>query len=164
MVKLSIDGKVLAYGTNISFSDDVTTAPVGGLGSYSYDTLEPTSYAARGSFSLIRYTEDAKKSLTNITTNAPVLPSRLNNVNDNGAMKHLMPTHFNPTSLLTSSTFNIEIYEGSGSSDKIFTLKDCRMIGYSITFTPGQLVSENIGFMCIKVIDHLVQGQLTENI
>jgi hypothetical protein len=83
--------------------------------------------------------------------------------NDGNSM--LKTNSFNPSALLLSRTFDIDIYErltqsGVAGADlnKIFTIHDCRLTSYSITFTPGQLVSENIGFICIQATDDTVQN------
>jgi hypothetical protein len=160
----------LAYGTNLSFTDDINTMAVGGIGSYSYDALEPTGYIARGNFSLMRYSALAR---TGIDAAGGLMPGRAGSDNelvDGNSMYH--PSAFNPVKLLISKTFDIHIYERTadevaGSTGKyqagglgglIFTLKNCRLTNYSIGFTPGSLVAENIGFMCILVQDEVAKG------
>jgi hypothetical protein len=156
-----MDGKTLAFATNLSWSDDVAHAAVGGIGSFSYDALEPLQYLARGSFSLMRYGSAARNSIA--AASAPARTSAGSPGNDGNSM--LSTNSFNPSALLLSRTFDIDIYErkdtsGVGASDlkKTFTIRDCRLTSYSITFTPGQLVSENIGFICIQAVDETVQN------
>jgi hypothetical protein len=77
----------------------------------------------------------------------------------------LVGPQFNPSKLLISRTFDIEVYERKADGattvgdlgERVFLIHNCRMTSYSITFTPGQLVSENIGFICIRVQDDLAQ-------
>jgi hypothetical protein len=165
---------VVAYGSNLSFSDDVSHAPVGGMGSYSYDTLEPLQYVARGNFSINRFSKLATDAIAAQATPGQ-LPSRMGatssgtgtDLTDGNTLLH--PSQFNPARLLFSRTFDIDVYEGGpsstalagsdrGVSKLIFTLQNCRMTGYSIAFTPGALVGENISFMCIRVIDQVTQA------
>jgi hypothetical protein len=179
---IQIGGLHLAYGTNLSWSDDVAHAAVGGIGSYSYDALEPLQYLARGSFSLVRYSTEVRNLLSG---QAPfgAAPARSalgaspTTGTDGNSM--LRPGSFNPASLLLSRTFDIVVYErgykagvnpaGTGSTltnsadtlNKVFTLSDCRLTSYSITFTPGQLVTENLGFICILVTDAATQPSTT---
>ena len=181
---IAIDGVTQAYATNLSWSDDVAHAAVGGIGSFSYDALEPLQYLARGSFSLMRYSSEAKSRIEDAS-----LPARSKGALDaNNGNSALAANSFNPSMLLLSKTFDIDIYErltqataivfvsaqaavvetkdtkakdavpASGDLVKTFTIKDCRLTSYSITFTPGQLVSENIGFICLQAIDELVQN------
>ena len=161
-----IGAHALAYGTNLSFVDDVANAPIGGIGGYSFDTIEPTQYIARGNFSITRYSKLAIEGLQNsgfVVGTDTVLPGRMGPADtgnegwgaDGNSM--LSPTHFNPINLLASRTFNIIIYERNTGGNKIeaqtITLTDCRLTSYSLAFTPGSLVAENLGFICLLADD-----------
>lgn len=155
----------VAYGSNITFTDDVSHAAVGGIGSYSYDSLEPTQYLARGSFSIVRYSTEAVNAINAKTAGTQGRTATRSNGftnpnTDGNSMLH--PSQFNPTALLLSKTFDIKIFERNNSDNsqmsRIFTLQDCRLTGYSIGFTPGSLVSENLSFICILAKDHLAEG------
>jgi hypothetical protein len=156
VLKIIIDGSTMAYATNLSFSDDVSHAAVGGIGSFSYDALEPLQYLARGSFSLMRHSQKATALLSS-------LPERMKQggVGEADGNSMLKGNSFNPSQLLLSKTFDINVYEKGANdtlTDSVFTIHDCRLTSYSITFTPGQTVSENIGFICLRVQDHLTQA------
>lgn len=158
----------VAYGSNLTFTDDVAHAAVGGIGSYSYDALEPTQYLARGSFSIVRYGSVAGEAIVSKTAGTSgKTPTKMGSTSvttnpdtDGNSMLH--PSQFNPTGLLLSKSFDIKVFERQVSDNsqmrQIFTLQDCRMTGYSIGFTPGSLVTENISFICILAKDHLAQG------
>jgi hypothetical protein len=151
----------MAYGSNLSFSDDVTTAPIGGIGGYSFDALEPMQYIARGNFSLMRYGKDAHGRITSLDNS--LVPSRASGADsvpyEGNSM--LLPSQFNPVQLLLSSTFDIDVFERQGTSaaaelKHAFKIQNCRMTTYALAFNPGSLVAENIGFMCIRVRDKIV--------
>lgn len=156
----------VAHATSLSFVDDVTHAPIGGIGSYSYDTLEPTQYIARGSFVIQRYSGLAFTANTNngaalASPNlAPNTPRTATAAGAPDGNSMLWGSQFNPTSLLLSKTFDINVYEkatnGTFFDDPLFSIKNCRMTGYSIGFTPGQTVSESINFTCILITDNIV--------
>lgn len=161
-----IGDTVMAFATNLSWSDDVSHTAVGGIGAYDYQALEPLQYIARGSLTLTRYGSEAWNAIdsngktTPDRTVAGIFPTTKGNGGDGNSM--LRGPHFNPSKLLLSRTFDIDVYErtsdGAGATGtKIFTIHDCRMTNYSITFTPGQLVSENVSFMCIRVEDTQAQ-------
>jgi len=155
----------VAYATNLSFVDDVTQAPVGGIGSYSFDALEPTQYIARGNFSLMRYSALAHKANTGLGASVPSrATSETFDEVDGNSMLH--PSQFNPVRLLVSRTFDIKIYERVAtpetlelvlSEKPVFHLHNCRFTNYAIAFTPGSLVGENIGFMCILAEDRVAR-------
>lgn len=171
---IRIGTHVLAYASNLSFSDDVSMASVGGLGSTSYDALEPLQYSARGSLVITRYTSKAYDAIT-----AKNAPTRSSNATistkglDNGAEitksdgnSLLLSGSFNPVAILTSVTFDIDVFNRktenrttTGIDDKspIFVLKDCRFTNYSMDFVPGSLVTERLSFMCLRIEDRVAQ-------
>ena len=174
-LKIIVDDKIIAYATNLSFSDDVTHAGVGGVGSYSYDALEPVQYAARGGFSVTHYSKAAMTAIAgdnalsaDKASNAPTRSSGNNSVNGGDGNSFLVANSFNPVALLASRTFDIQVWQtGTPSLDAkgkiivgpeviIFTCKDCRLTSYGLSFTPGTLVAEQIGFICIQVVDEQV--------
>jgi hypothetical protein len=154
-----LDGKPIAFATNLSFSDSVPHAAIGGIGSYSYSALEPLAYTVNGSFSITRYSHLSIASTS-------LKPSRVResakaDPQDGNSM--LMSKFFNPLALMLSKTFDIVVYERlkngtlAGAVDTgstpIFKIEDCRLTDYSIGFTPGSVVSENIGFIGLRVSD-----------
>jgi len=170
-LKITVDDITIAYATNLSFSDDVTHAGVGGVGSYSYDALEPVQYAARGGFSVTHYSKAAMTAIAggndlSAASNAPTRSSGNNSVNGGDGNSFLVANSFNPINLLTSRTFDIQVLQGDANEvtgkretlkDKVvFTCKDCRLTSYGLSFTPGTLVAEQIGFICIQVVDEQV--------
>lgn len=189
---ISIDNQLVAYATNLSFSDDVTTAGVGGLGSFSYDALEPLSYSSRGGFTITHYSKDAMNAvkagsaLSNFGTNggASQAPKRSN---DNPSVfggqaatstgnSLLIANSFSPIGLLASRTFDIAVYQRQATLDNfgattdiiqsglVFRCVDCRLTSYSISFTPGSLVAEQLGFICIRIEDEQVLNNNTTNV
>ena len=108
--------------------------------------------------------------------NQGAVPSRAQRANFEGTdgNSQLHPSQFNPAQLIVSRTFHIKIYEreatnicegelarpGADLGDVIFTLKNCRMSNYAIAFTPGSLVGENLGFMCIVAKDRVAESNV----
>lgn len=194
-----------AYITNLSWSADVAHAAVGGVGSFNYDTIEPLSYLARGSFSIMHY--DAQLFAAAGSGKTPARAT------ETAKSSFLHPEYLSPAHMLTSASFDIKVYKretaavgdlpsspaaklaaiaaatkavaaaGEDVANKAaaqaeldaaiaaagaaqvklqeatekglsFTVEKCRLTSYSLTFTPGQLLSENIGFIAMNVTDH----------
>lgn len=166
---INIDGIQVAYGANLTFTDDVAHAPVGGIGSFSYDSIEPLQYLARGAFTITRY------SALSIVQNAKnlSLPERMRAATQattelRDGNSFLTSNSFNPLALLLSKTFDIVVYERQSTADAtsqslkaVFRIEDCRLTDYGLSFTPGSMVAENIGFMAIRLID-LVSANASE--
>jgi len=169
-LEIRIGNTVLAYCQNISWTDDMTTAPVGGVGAYSFHALEPVGYIGRGSMTITHFSSAIFNVLKNISN---ALPENLRNTEINPGRDGnslLVSEYFNPVQLLISRTFDVNIYErsltrnqstqaieGKATSRIIYTLKDCRMTNLSLTFTPGTLINQVVSFLCLSVIDHTAE-------
>jgi len=162
-LQIYIGNVLVAYATSVSFSRDMSDTGIGGIGSYSYDAIEPLMYAARGTFSLTRYSNEAIAATKLAGGPADGLkPSRATESNlaasgvDGNSMLH--PSQFNPTLLIVSKTFDIKVFERNSvngtTGNLVQTLKDCRLTGYSMGFTPGSVISENLSFRCLRIIDN----------
>lgn len=166
-LEVRIGNTVLAYAQNMAWTDDMTNTPVGGIGSYSFNSLEPVAYIGRGSMTITHFSSAIFDVLKNI---ANALPENLRGTQtqaNRDGNSLLVQEFFNPVQLLISRTFDINIYERSISSTNgtlssnttrvLWTLKDCRMTNLSITFTPGTLVSQVATFLCMSVINHTAE-------
>jgi hypothetical protein len=162
----------------MSFTDNMTVAPVGGIGSYQPDTLEPLQYSAGGTMTINRYSTEAWKAITSLAGGkTDFVPDRA--VNDPAAIatrdgNSLMDANFfSPFLLMISRTFDIQLWERAfGGFDAagnpilndnkvLFHMVDCRMNSYSITFTPGALIQETVGFIARRIIDETAQPNAT---
>lgn len=170
-LEIRIGGAVLAYCQNISWTDDMTTIPVGGIGSYSYHAIEPVGYAGRGSMTITHYSGKVFNLLKKVTGGG-ALPANMANTSVSDAVDGnslLTSEFFNPVTLLLSRTFDVRIYErnvaevaaqditkgpsATNDSTLIYTLQNCRMTNLAFTFTPGSLINQVVTFLCMSVVD-----------
>jgi hypothetical protein len=132
---IKIGGQSLAFCQALSFSHNMSTAPVGGIGGASYHSLEPLQYSASGSLVVTRYSRDtlAMNGVATGTSGNPlstgaitpgvssvpgVLARTTNDKNAAGTITQggnslLMYKAFNPLMLLLSTTFDISVYTRS---------------------------------------------------
>lgn len=173
-VAIRIGTKVIAFAQNVSISDDMQVQPVGGIGSYSYQSLEPTGYMARGSLTLTHYSNLV---LNALNANSHNIPASLQTVAADAASNSaadgnslLMAEFFSPARLLLSRSVDLDFYErqpsaidtiqdfgfagadGTGISP-IYRLQNVRFTNYSIGFTPGSLVQESYQFLATGLLD-----------
>lgn len=163
---IRINQDVVAYAQNLTFSDDMRVMPVGGIGAYSFHTLEPTDYIGRGSMSITHYSDKVLKVLKS-QNDLSTLPDNLKNTStpaDGDGNSFLRQNFFNPINLITSLSFTIDVHERDRTagvttgefnnlSRVIYRLKNCRLSTYSIGFSPGSMVTENVSFLCTSVED-----------
>ena len=163
---IRIDGRTMAYATNLSISDRMSVAPVGGIGAYNADALEPLQYSVSGSFAITIYDEASLKALNEISANKSLVPNRVtdhiptNNFSGNSMFSQ---NFFSPVHLMISRSIDIDVYErtapGQSTAEKItYKIYDARLTSYSLTFTPGSLMQEQIGFIAMKMEDILAGG------
>ncbi len=178
-LEIRIGDSVFAYAQALTFTDEMSVMPVGGIGSFNYHTLEPVGYMGRGTMTITHYSSKAVQALKNIGNfrhgnDMSHVPTNLKDissentaaVNDGNSL--LRDYWFNPINLLLSTTFDVSVYERdlkpiAGKVDKfnfitggtlLYTMSDCRMTNYSISFTPGSFVNETVAFVCLGVADH----------
>lgn len=181
-VLIKIGDVYVAYCQDLRFSRNMANVPVRGIGSYSVHTLEPVDYSASGSMSIMRYTTKIIEGTTDQSspsrkvTGQTLLPANLQSVTldknsttgigrDGNSL--LVPYAFDPRRMLLSATFDIEVYErtpdatgqligaiSAGAGAKLYTFENCRLTGYSFSFAPGQILSENVSFLAQRIIDN----------
>jgi len=168
---IHIDGRAVAYATNLSISDRMSVAPVGGIGAYSADALEPLQYSVSGSFAITIYDEATLKAVTKLGKLPERASAHVGTTNYQGN-SHLSKNSFSPLHLLISRTIDIDVYEkiptaaayapAGSPADKDMTLTykihDVRLTSYSLTFTPGSLLQEQIGFIAMKMEDMMASA------
>lgn len=171
-ILLKIGDVTVAYCQDLRFNRNMANVPVRGIGSYSTHATEPVDFSASGQLSIMRYNKDI------VYGNGDTVPSRTQNEdllpeNLQGATKSktrdgnslLMPYAFDPRRLLLSATFDIEAYErtankgaidgseGVNAGKLLYKFYDCRFTSYSYSFSPGQLIMENLAFLASYIED-----------
>jgi hypothetical protein len=140
----------IAYAQSVNFSDNMSVQPVGGIGSFSYNNLEPLMYTARGSLQITSYFCD--KDATNLPANIKPGHTR------NGLM---VKNQFNPILAILSTTFDIDVLVKTGKGDEtktLYRLKNCRLSNFNMSFSPGQLLSESVDYVCLQIQDMKADG------
>jgi hypothetical protein len=168
----------IALCQGLQFQRNVTNTPVRGIGSFSVHALEPTDYSASGSMSIMRYNNtilggsgtDVPDRTAKRSTLPEVLSTATTSTKRDG--NSLLTAYtFDPRRILLSTTFDIEVYERGYADDKgtllnakamIYKFHDCRLTNYSFSFAPGQLLVENVDFLC-RYIEDVVSVDLLKD-
>lgn len=120
--KIKVNGKTLAYCTNLSYSVKVNHATPQVLGMYEPSSVEPLSYLVTGSFSVVRYIADA----ADISTGTRPVGTQnsgngignwgVNNVSAANLADGRTYENLNPKKLHQATTFDIEVFQKVGTS------------------------------------------------
>jgi hypothetical protein len=149
--KIKLDGKTLAYCTDLSFTVDVATIPIEVIGTYEVKSYEPVAYSVNGSFSVIRYTQ--KDGPTHSGTAASGTPAdKIGGVNNVGKQ-------LDPGRILTSSTFDIELQQrlanaaGAIEDGSTYKIHDCRVTRRSSSLNKRGVMVDSYAFVGVLAGD-----------
>jgi hypothetical protein len=124
--RVKLDGKTLAYCTDLNYTVDMATIPIEAIGSYEVKSYEPISYTVNGSFSVIRYTKHIK----------PESGGANGNPADQIGDANKVGTQLDPGRVLSSSSFDMEIFQSTSATtsdttesnqNTVFKIYDCRV-------------------------------------
>jgi hypothetical protein len=155
----------IAFAQSLSFQRNVAHTAVMGIGAYDVLALEPTSFAASGSMQILRWTDELFNLIAGIDKTA--LPDNMQSTTNKANMvgnSIVDKEAFDPRRLLLSKTFDIDVYEKRYKDDDkdatameegklVFVLRDCRINNYNFNFVPGEILVENISFLCRRIED-----------
>jgi hypothetical protein len=146
--KIKINGKTLGYATSLNMSTRVDMIPGETMGRYEVVSNEPIAYSTSGSFTMLRYTlaaDDAK--LPGISGDKS---------NSIGAIG--LGGHVNPSLLLNSAAFDVEVYQKTGDANstyQIFKVSNCRITSRSGGVNKRGIYEEVFNFVGVLSEDDL---------
>jgi hypothetical protein len=176
----------LAYAIGLSMNMSVNVQPVYCLGDIGPISYEPIQYQPiTGSFQIFRLQTAAQR--TKRTTNsqsmyagntiltAGTIGSSVKDTTNAVTENNDLSMHLDPNKIITSSTFDIEIYlnvNGYGHEVSnvdvaalagatattatdlalFMTLKDCRLTGRNVNIAQGQIINEPMNFMGLLAV------------
>ena len=162
--KIRLNGKTMAYVTDLSYTVDVPHAAPVLLGNYEAASLEPLSYKVNGTFTLIRYVGGVAEDLRGRGYKTP------SGVNDEGnGVGNWGPDGFaarngifsndgqaqrslNPADFDNAVRFDIEVYQKAADNNNLFAvarLKDCRIARASFTINKKSPAMQSFTFQAI---------------
>lgn len=170
---ITVNKQVVAYAQNLSFSDEMSLQPVGGIGSINNHAIEPTMYMGRGQMTITNYSDLVYDN--NTTEQNPTnIDSASQTYDGNSMLRH---GFLNPVMILFAASFDIDVYERDFINEEAgkLTLKDgklktadptynnqgvlayrlenCRINRYNIGWNVGSKVNETISFLCTSILD-----------
>lgn len=109
--KIKVNGKTMAFCTDISCSVQIATQTPKVLGKYEGSSVEPLGYTVSGSFTLIRYAKNAVDSISGAPKNTVNSGNGMGSWPDTLRVGSSSDIQANPADLQNGSTFDIEIYQ-----------------------------------------------------
>lgn len=155
--KISIDGKTLAFATNVNYTVDVTHVPVEVLGAYEVISYEPVGYRVSGTLTVVRYSKNT--TLSGVPGAVEAGNSPFAHVGTSAAEAGV-PAAFNPAQLLLSSTFDVEVFDrragdpaATTAPQSIAKITDARLERRSGGLNAKSLLEEQFSFNGIIFAD-----------
>lgn len=156
--KIKVNGKTLAYCTNLSYSVKVKHATPTVLGMYEGSSVEPLGYEVSGSFSVVRYVADAQN---NIAGKHPEGTKNKGNGignwgTDNISIANLADgrayDNLNPKRLDKATTFEIEIFQKTESGTLgVARVRDVRITQADFALTKKAAATQTFSFAALYV-------------
>lgn len=152
----------MAYGADVAYNISVATIPIETMGKYEVHSNEPVAYTVSGSFSIVRYTK-ASADISNIAGESETGAANGtgvagNNSNSSGTTldSGTAPgAHFDPSRLLMSASFDLEILEKSAAGDtSVFLIQDCRMTSRSASLNKRGVLVDSYQYVAILAGDN----------
>lgn len=161
--KIKLNGKTLAYCTNVSYSIEVPHAAPTLLGNYEATSLEPLSYKVNGGFVVIRYVKDVKSVLESQGYKTPTNTVNTGNgigewgpddiFRRNGIVSSDGQAHksLDPSQLDSSVMFDIEIYQkvAGGGQCAVARFRNCRINKSHFTLEKKSPAVQSFAFQAI---------------
>lgn len=131
--KIKVNGKTLAFCTDLTYSISVLTQTPKILGMYEGSSVEPLGYSVSGSFSIIRYAKDAVSNVGGTPPNGISSNDAGNGIGNwgaawggglgnflaaNGVGNDGRPNEdLDPSKLQNGTTFDIQVYQKTNGGD-----------------------------------------------
>jgi hypothetical protein len=160
--KIRINGKTLAFCTNLAYTIKVTHSNPKILGMYEGHSIEPTGYEVNGRFTIIKYTAGMADLHEGHATKVPdgvkisgnglgaLKQDGLNSIlgNGNDAQVHQA---FKPDALNNSIMFDIEVYQKGphGDDNPVARLKNCRITQADFSLDKQGAATQAFQFMAV---------------
>lgn len=125
--KIKLNGKTLAFCTDLSYSIDIIHQTPKVLGMYEGSSVEPLGYSVTGSFTVVRYAKDIKKAIGGTMPNGLAANDAGNGAGNwgkawDGTGSALLEAagignngradeNLNPAKLATGTSFDIQVYQ-----------------------------------------------------
>lgn len=164
--KIRVNGKTLAYCTNLSYSVQINHAAPTVLGMYEASSIEPLSYKVVGSFSVVRYIADIKDDVGGNTPHGITDSGNgMGTWGPEGVIARLKGgldfkkgadgrayENMDPSRLSKATTFNIEVYQKfQGGQRSVANIRDVRITRADFNLGTRTMATEKYDFMAIYV-------------
>lgn len=143
--KVKVNGRTLAYCTNLSYSVKIKHETPTVLGMYEPSSVEPVGYLVTGSFSVVRYIADAQNAVGGKKPNSTNNKGNgiggwgTNNVSISNLADGRAYDNLNPKALDKATTFDIEVFQKTESG----SLGVAKIRGVRITGADFSLAKKN---------------------
>lgn len=154
--KIKVNGKTLAYCTNLAYSVKVKHAAPKVLGMYEASSVEPLGYEVTGQFSVVRYIADAatqtggKNPDGTTNTGNGIGQWGTNNVSFSNLVDGRAYENLNPKRLATATTFDIEVIQKTqGQNVTAAKIRNVRITQADFNLSKKAAATQTFNFVAI---------------
>lgn len=161
--KIRVNGKTLAFVTNLSYSVDIKHATPTVLGMYEPSSVEPLSYIVTGSFTVVRYTADIATDVGGQRPNGvSERGNGLGTFGPDGLLEQLKAgfdikkpdgrayQNLNPSKLKTATTFDIEVFQKFAYGQRsVARIRDVRITRADFNLSKNAAANQTFNFTAL---------------
>ena len=114
--RISVGGLTFAYASDVSYNVSVDTIAVETMGRFEAVSNEPVNYSVGSEFSIVRYT-----SLAISASGGTTIPGV--DTDGNGLSPSGLADQFNPNTMLTSGTWELDVYQKANHTTAVANTK-----------------------------------------
>jgi len=148
--KIKINGKTMAFCSELSYSVQIITQTPKILGMYEGSSVEPLGYTVSGSFTLIRYIKNAKNK---VGGKAPNTTKKNGNGIANWSTTNLLgdqDIQLNPGDLEFGSTFDIQVYQKTNNGDiGVVNIRNVRISQADASIGKRSILTQRFNFVAL---------------
>jgi hypothetical protein len=148
---VKIRNVAVAFCNEVNYNVNVEHVPIEALGIFEIISHEPVAYTVSGSFSVVRYASDSANQLQ---AYRDALGAAAGGTTANTASGIGINSHINPSEMLSSTTFDMQIIEkGTTAGSSFFSLTDCRITSRSSSLNKRGVLIDNYQFVAVRAAD-----------
>ncbi len=154
--KIKVNGRTLAYCTNLTYSIQVKHATPTLLGMYEPSSVEPTGYLVTGQFSVVRYVADAVNEIGGTRPHGVVNSGNgignwgVNNVSFSNLADGRAYENLNPKRLQYATGFAIEVIQkNAGNNVTAAKIRDARITKADFSLSKKAVATQTFNFTAL---------------
>jgi hypothetical protein len=155
--KVKVNGKVVAFCTDLSYSIQVLHQTPKVLGMYEGTSVEPIGYSVSGSFRVVRYIRNATEAIKDKPRSVKKVGNGIGNLGEKDIIKGFLndgrtDESLIPADLENAAGFDIEVHQKLPGTDKtigVAKIRNCRITQADFSLSKRSTAIQTFNFVAL---------------